>query len=338
MRRWQLLGITCAAVALLASACTGNTGTTAAVGSANPASCKGVTLRFIGLAGEDGKAVTKAFQAKYRMKISETNVTDWPTAISAIKVGQPYDLMTVPMWYAQRMIAAGIVRPLDTSKLTEWKNLFPGLAKNSLILGKSGTVYGAPIAWGDGPFVYNPKLVSNPPTSLLELLKPQWQHKYVLFNSNAIMDTLALEDGYKNAPLLTKAQFDVVTNQATTLVKNAQAFTSTYQDGTDRLVSGDAAIDVTGWEAMVNFAKAKGVDAEVRLLQEPTLADGSTTSESRPRRRTRLARSPTSTTSSSPRTRRHSRRHSSPEPRTATPCPWWVRATGSTTTRISRAS
>ena len=261
MRRWQLIGITCAAVALLASACTGTQARRrrSDLGSVNPASCKGVTLRFIGLAGEDGKAVTKAFQAKYDMKISETNVADWPTAISAIKVGQPYDLMTVPMWYAQRMIAAGIVRPLDTSKLTEWKNLFPGLAKNSLILGKSGTVYGAPIAWGDGPFVYNPKLVSNPPTSLLELLKPQWRHKYVLFNSNAIMDTLALEDGYKSAPLLTKAQFNVVTNQATTLVKNAQAFTSTYQDGTDRLVSGDAAIDISGWEAMVNFAKAKGV-------------------------------------------------------------------------------
>jgi spermidine/putrescine-binding protein len=263
MRRWQLLGIMCAAAALLASACTGSAGSTTtavgASGSVNPASCKGVTLRFIGLAGEDGKAVTKAFQAKYGMKISETNVADWPTAISAIKVGQPYDLMTVPMWYAQRMIAAGIVRPLDTSKLTEWKNIFPGLAKNSLILGKDGTVYGAPIAWGDGPFVYNPKLVAHPPTSVLELLKPQWKNKYVMFNSDAIMDTLALEDGYKNAPLLTKAQFNVVTKQATTLVKNAQAFTTSYQDGTDRLVSGDAAIDITGWEAMVNFAKAKGV-------------------------------------------------------------------------------
>jgi spermidine/putrescine-binding protein len=263
MRRWQLLGLMCAAAALLASACTGSTSSTSAAvgtsGSVNPASCKGVTLRFIGLAGEDGKAVTKAFQAKYGMKISETNVADWPTAISAIKVGQPYDLMTVPMWYAQRMIAAGIVRPLDTSKLTEWKNLFPGLAKNSLILGKDGTVYGAPIAWGDGPFVYNPKLVAHPPTSLLEMLKPQWKGKYVLFNSDGIMDTLALEDGYQKAPLLTKAQFNVVTKQTTTLVKNAQAFMTSYQDGTDRLVSGDAAIAITGWEAMVNFAKAKGV-------------------------------------------------------------------------------
>lgn len=263
MRRWGLLGITCAA-GLLATACAGSTGTgnVAAVGASgppNPASCKGVTLRFIGLAGEDGKAVSKAFQTKYHMTISENNVSDWPTAISAIKVGQPYDLMTVPMWYAQRMIAADVVRPLQVSRLTQWKNIFPGLAKNSLIAGKDGTVYGAPIAWGDGPFVYNPKLVSNPPTSLLELLKPQWRGKYVLFNSNAVMDMLALEDGYKDAPLLTKSQFNVVVKQSTTLVKNAQAFTTTYQDGTDRLASGDVAIDISGWEAMLNFAKAKGV-------------------------------------------------------------------------------
>jgi spermidine/putrescine-binding protein len=260
--RLRLLGIVCLTTLLAAACGTTNAPTTSAVGTAsaiNPASCQGVTLRFLGLAGEDGKAVTTAFQAKYHMKISETNVADWPSAISAIKVGQPYDLMTVPMWYAQRMIAAGIVRPLDVARLADWKNLFPGVAKNSLILGRSGTVYGAPIGWGDGPFVYNPSRVSNPPTSALELLKPQWKHKYVLFNSNAIMDLLALEDGYQAAPLLTKAQFDVVVAQTRTLVRNAQAFTTSYQDGTDRLVSGDAAIDMTGWEAMLNFAKPKGV-------------------------------------------------------------------------------
>jgi spermidine/putrescine-binding protein len=256
----RVFAVACLATVLGLSACAGTqTGTAKAVASLNPASCKGVTLRFLGLAGEDGKAVTTAFQRKYHVKISETNVADWPSAISAIKVGQPYDLMTVPMWYAQRMIAAGIVRPLDTARLTSWKDLFAGVAKNSLIEGKRGTVYGAPIGWGDGPFVYNPKLVSNPPTSALELLKPQWKHKFVLFNSNAIMDLLALEDGYAKAPLLTRAQFNVVVAQARTLVKNAQAFTTSYQDGTDRLVAGDAAIDMTGWEAMINFAKPKGV-------------------------------------------------------------------------------
>jgi len=257
--RSRLIGIACS-TALLVAACAGSqNGTTKAVAALSAASCKGVTLRFLGLAGEDGKAVTAAFQQKYHMKIAETNVADWPTAISAIKVGQPYDLMTVPMWYAQRMIAAGIVRPLDTARLTAWKDLFIGVSKNSLIQGKDGTVYGAPIGWGDGPFVYNPKLVSHPPTSALELLKPQWKHKFVLFNSNAIMDLLALEDGYTKAPLLTRAQFNVVVAQTRQLVANAQAFTTSYQDGTDRLVAGDVPIDMTGWEAMLNFAKAKGV-------------------------------------------------------------------------------
>jgi putative spermidine/putrescine transport system substrate-binding protein len=265
----RMVGIGCLA-ALLASACTSSGGKATAVGAAapaNPASCNGVTLRFLGLAGEDGKAVTTAFQAKYHMKISETNVADWPTAISAIKVGQPYDLMTVPMWYAQRMIAAGVVRPLDTSRLTQWTNMFPGVAKNSLILGKNGTVYGAPIGWGDGPFVYNPQLVSNPPTSALQLLQPQWKHKFVLFNSDAIMDLLALEDGYTAAPLLNAAQFKVVVAQTRKLVANAQAFTTSYQDGTDRLVAGDVAIDMTGWEAMLNFAKPKGVALKYGFYQ-----------------------------------------------------------------------
>jgi spermidine/putrescine transport system substrate-binding protein len=270
MRWWRLLGIA-GVTTLLVSACSSTTSPTTAVGAAtalNPASCKGVTLRFLGLAGESGKAVTTAFQAKYGMKISETNVTDWPSAISAVKVGQPYDLMTVPMWYAQRMIAAGVVQPLNVARLADWKDLFPGVAKNSLIQGKNGTVYGAPIAWGDGPFVYDPSQTPNPPTSALELMQPKWKHKFVLFNSNAIMDLLAVEDGYKNAPLLTAAQFKVVTGQTRRLVANAQAFTSSYQDGTDRLVAGDVPIDMTGWEAMLNFAKAKGKTLKYGFYQD----------------------------------------------------------------------
>jgi spermidine/putrescine-binding protein len=227
----------------------------------NPSVCDGVTLHFIGLAGEDGKQISQAFQTKYHMKIIENNEADWGDSISAIKIGQPYDLMTVPMWYAQRMIAAGVVSPLDTSALSNWSNLFPGVAQNSLIRA-NGKTYGAPIAWGDGPYVYNPKLVpaSTLPKTMLDLLTPTWDKRYVLINSDAVLSEIAVADGYSadSGTLLTKTQFKRVVQQGKTLVDHAEAFTTSYQDGTDRLVSGDAAIDISGWEAMVNFAKAKG--------------------------------------------------------------------------------
>jgi spermidine/putrescine transport system substrate-binding protein len=235
---------------------------TASVAAApNPSVCEGVTLHFIGLAGEDGKQISQAFQTKYHMKIVENNEADWGDSISAIKIGQPYDLMTVPMWYAQRMIAAGVVHPLDTSALSNWSNLFPGVAQNSLIHA-NGKTYGAPIAWGDGPYVYNPKLVpaSTLPKNILGLLTPTWDKRYVMINSDAVLSLIAVADGYNadSGTLLTKAQFNRVEQQGKTLVDHAEAFTTSYQDGTDRLVSGDAALDISGWEAMLNFAKAKG--------------------------------------------------------------------------------
>lgn len=240
------------------------------VGPATPArtaaapdasACNGVTLHFIGLAGEDGKPVSQAFQKAHNMKIVEDNVSDWGDSISAIKIGQTYDLMTVPMWYAQRMIAAGVVHPLDVSALSNWGDLYSGVAQNSLIR-SGGKVYGAPIAWGDGPYVYNPKLVpaSKLPKTMLDLLQPFWNKKYIMFNSDAVLAELAVADGYTadSGTLLTDAQFNRVVSQGKELVDHAEAFTTSYQDGTDRLVSGDAAIDITAWEAMVDFGKAKG--------------------------------------------------------------------------------
>lgn len=249
---------------LLAAACSTSNSTTNNVVAAapNPASCKGVTLHFIGFPGEDGKQISGAFQQKYHMKIAENTSADNDQMIAAIKIGQPYDLMSVPMWYAQRMIAADTLRPIDTSVLPQWKNMFPGVAKNSLIEA-GGNTYGVPVGWGDGPYVYNPKLVAPNmlPKTILDLLNPYWNKRYILFNSSSNLSLIALADGYTAASgtSLTKAQFAKVTQQGKELVQHAEAFTTSYSDGTDRLVSGDAALDVGGWEAMVNFAKAKGV-------------------------------------------------------------------------------
>ena len=243
--------------------------TVAPVIAADPEVCRGVTLNFIGLAGEEGDKELASFRANLGMKLQVSNIGDWGQIIGSIKVGQHFDLVSMSNASAQRMIAAGVVQPLDTSKLGNWNDVVSGLRNSSLIRGAGDKVYGAPIAWGDGPIVYDVKRVPVPPTTITDLLKPAWKGRFTMWDDYSIpFYTLAQSLGFDKVPLLTMDQLKQVEQLAKKLVKNAGAFQTSYQDASDRMVAGDIDLSIGGWEAMTGWAKAKGGSLAYSFIKE----------------------------------------------------------------------
>lgn len=279
---WFVASLT--TLTLLAAACgdsggesstdgsTGSTdGSTAASSGefASPASCDGATLSFIGLEGEEGEAELADWRSENGVELDASWPGDWAQVISAIRVGQPYDLATIPYHQAQRMIAAEIVQPIDTSRLENWDSLVAGLREAETLRGPDGEVYGVPIAWGDGPFVYNPETVDEPPATITDLLEPEWEGRYVLNDSPDLpFYLLALANGFEDAPNLTPEELEIVAEQSVELVENAAAFSPSYEDSTDRLVSGDVDLALGGWEAMLTWAEEDGVTLDYEFFDE----------------------------------------------------------------------
>lgn len=280
MRRQQVVALGMG-LALVLAACgstdedkaseSNETETDVAASSGNPAdsACKDKTLTFIGLAGEEGDAELKSWRDDRGATLESSWPGDWPQLISALKVGQVFDLSTIPYHQAQRMIAADILQPLDTDRLENWDKIAPGLREHSSLRGPDGKVYGAPIAWGDGPFIYAPDRVEEPPASILDLLKPEWKGRFVMFDApDQPIHQIAIADGFTDSPLLTPEQLDQVKGQARDLVANAAAFNSGYQDAADRLVAGDVDVAIGGWEAMLTWAAEDGVELEFGFFDE----------------------------------------------------------------------
>lgn len=231
--------------------------------------CEGLTLNFIGIAGEEGDKELASFRSDLEMKLQVSNNADWGQLIGAIKVGQEFDLSTLPNAEAQRMIASGVVQEIDTSKLTNWNDVVQGLRNSSIIRNADGKVFGVPIAWGDGPIVYSTKRVPTPPTSITELLTPAWKGRFTMFDDPALpFFMLAQSLGFTEVPLLTFDQLNQVKAKAKTLVKNASAFQTSYQDATDRMVAGDVDLTIGGWEAMTAWAEKKEVELGYSFLKE----------------------------------------------------------------------
>ena len=81
--------------------------------------------------------------------------------------------------YTPVMAEIGILEELDTDRLPNFAGLFDTF-KTMPGPNVDGVQYGLPYTWGSVPLMYNPKYVTETPTSWLDLLKPEYKGKVAL--------------------------------------------------------------------------------------------------------------------------------------------------------------
>jgi spermidine/putrescine transport system substrate-binding protein len=228
---------------------------------------QGVTLDFIGLDGEDGQVELEQWRNEQGITLAKTPFSSWDETFAKLKT-DVFDVALVANPYVSLWGEAGVLQPLDLSRLSNWNDLFPALRDGDFLRDEAGNVYAVPIAWGDGPFVYAPDRVPEPPKSFMELLDPAWKGRITTFDDPIlIFHQIAVAKGYPS-PNLTQEQLADVKETAKGLVANLRTFTGGYQDATDLLVRGEVDLAIGGWEAMVNWAKEKGTTLDFAFFDE----------------------------------------------------------------------
>jgi len=227
----------------------------------------GVTLDFIGIPGEEGQVELEAWRAANGVTLAATPFGSWDEVFAKLRT-DTFDLALVANPYVSLWGQAGVLTPLDLSRLTNWPDLFPALREGDFLRDAAGNVYAVPIAWGDGPFVYVPERVPTAPVSITELLDPAWQGRLTTFDDPIlIFHQLAVAKGYPS-PMMTRDQLAEIKEEARTLVGNVRTFTGTYQDATDLMVRGEVDLAIGGWEAMLGWAEAQGATLDFDFFAE----------------------------------------------------------------------
>ncbi|WP_029150650.1 ABC transporter substrate-binding protein [Microbacterium indicum] len=158
-----------ASIALLAS-CSG--------GSSSSASGDGETLTVAVYAGSWGDSFDKAFIQPFEeatgahVEVVPGSPADWLTALRSTQGGTPaYDLVAFTPNVIPNAVSAGVVEPLDTSRIDEWSDLNSTLVAQSDI---DGEQYGVPLTVGSTGIAYRTDLVDEAPTDWSDLLDPQY--------------------------------------------------------------------------------------------------------------------------------------------------------------------
>jgi spermidine/putrescine-binding protein len=224
----------------------------------------GGQLTFVGVDGEDAAAIAKPFLTKNGVKLKTTYIADNDTLLTKLRTGgtKQFDVMTIPKDSAPREIELGFVQALDLDRLSHAEEVFPGL-RSAPWIKSDGDTYGFPLIWGSEPCVFNPKKFSGVPPKYTDFADKKYRGALTTIdepygNQWLVAKSLGLgENGDHNR--LTQSELDQVRDAWIEIKKNVVSMAPAFGDQTDLLVRGEAAIALNSWQAVVEFAKPKGV-------------------------------------------------------------------------------
>src|SRR5215203_1533945 len=95
--------------------------------------------------------------------------------------GTTYDMVSASSDLPQRLYDAGLLMEIDTSKLTNYPDLYEQFQRPSYITFDE-KLYGVNFSWGPTLMLYNPDEVAEPPTSWNAMLDEQYSGKITTQN------------------------------------------------------------------------------------------------------------------------------------------------------------
>ena len=124
--------------------------------------------------GTDEPWAIAQFEKAHGVKVVHDYITSFPEAFTKLRTNPGYyDLIDLSTPFTVQATDQGLVQPVDTSKLTNFKDLYPDF-RDSVQLNRDGKVYGVAWIWGGTSVAYSTDAFKDPPTSLEVLWDPKY--------------------------------------------------------------------------------------------------------------------------------------------------------------------
>jgi putative spermidine/putrescine transport system substrate-binding protein len=204
------------------------------------------------------------FEERTGCKVNTTDMTDSNNGVSLMQSGD-YDGGSFSGDATSRLMAGGIVAPVNTALIPNYANVFEGL-KNKAHNSLNGVPYGVPHGRGPNLLMYNTDEITTAPTSW----DPVWEGgsayagKISVYDSSIYIADAALhlmqttpDLGITNPYQLNQAQFDAAIALLEAQRDNGALYWGTYSDQVASYAAGDVVVG-TSWQFQVNLMQAEG--------------------------------------------------------------------------------
>ena len=166
-----------------------------------------------------------------------------------------YDVISPSSDVAASIVRAGLVAPLDISKLPAYSQLSAKL-RDSTIAKLNSQVYGVPFVWGPNPLLYDTTAFKTPPDSWSLFWDPKFRGKISVWDELSTVYMAAQVLGYDRPDPnqlynLSDAQLDAVKKKLIELKPNIRKMWATGGELTN-LFQNHEIVMAMGWPLMTN--------------------------------------------------------------------------------------
>lgn len=229
-------------------------------GSAGPAEQKNDSLTLLEWSGYETETYWEPFAAAYPDIAPEyAFFGEDAEAYSKAESGFGFDLVhPCGSWWGL-WVNAGLVQPIDTSRLEHFDELFPELVEKGVI---NGQQYFIPWDWALESITVRTDLVDEVPDSWADLWDPQYQGQIAIFDSGEstfLTAAYALGIDPYNA---TEAEAEQIKQKLIELKPNLLTYWVDYTEINQLLASGDVAIGANTWNDAWSTLNDEGYEVE----------------------------------------------------------------------------
>lgn len=250
------------------------TGGLAAAGLAPRPAAAATTITWMGWQGYETPIKSGTFLADNDIDFQPTFIASNEEIITKLQAGGlgKTDLITMYFGYLPLMAEGGLLEPIDSARVPNFADLAPQFTGQNAIK-YNGQLVGIPWTWGSLPIMYDPAVVTSPPTSWFDVMKPEYKGKVAMVDDplGQLLVWGRPVTGAEVGTLLNKEQLaKVIDFLIEVKTKQARAFFATYSDMADAFARNEIVISTIGWEAVAVWAKQKGKIIEYSIPQEGT--------------------------------------------------------------------
>jgi spermidine/putrescine transport system substrate-binding protein len=225
--RPALLILAIAVPTAILSACGGSSSggsETAAAATGNPRDCE--ALRLYTWEGQDPPGLLEPFEKKYGVPVKVSYMTSAAEALAKLAAGgtKQIDIVSNEASVLKPSVEAGVIKPIDVSKISEFDKLYQFDAEPFEV---EGQYYGVPSLWGVNKLLYSTEVLKTPPTSWNELWSPKLKDQVGLWEDISMLYIGAAVLGYGEDPEelwnLSQEQLDNIREKMLELKGNVRA-------------------------------------------------------------------------------------------------------------------
>lgn len=233
------------------------------------------TLGLLVWEGYADPSFMRAFEERCGCAVSASYMGSSDELVAKLRGGSAsnYDVISPSSDVATMLATAGLVAPLDISRIRTYTHLMPALT--SLPLVKSGGhTYGVPFQWGPNPLLYDKTAFKTTPDSWSVLWDPSLRGKVSVWDDLSTVYMAAQVLGYdKPDPSalynLTDGQLEKVKQKLLELKPNIRKMWSTGGELTNLFESHEVQIAM-GWPLMTNQLLARNFPIGETIPKENT--------------------------------------------------------------------